>query len=85
MRVQQRHQQLLTADPLWDNPFCHLQLLKTALWDTARLLAARGAPQAPTTADDKIGWCMSCLRAAERCSVRVMEKCCSAYPPCVLS
>ena len=55
-------------------------LLKTAIWTVARLLAASSTPPAPVTADDKVGWSMTCLRAIETGSMKGVDRCCSTYP-----
>jgi len=79
-RVALEYQELLAGDALCDNPIRRLLLVKRAMHTVSQHMRQEGLIAQAAGADDKLGWTMSYIRAAESVNVHRMQCCACAYP-----
>jgi hypothetical protein len=80
MRVALRFEELRAEDTNIDQALRRLLLLKKAIEGVTVTMHREGCASAAATPDDKLGWTVRFIRAAEEIRVRTMERCIDSYP-----
>ena len=79
-RVALRFNELQRTDTLADQAIRRMLLLKQAIREVSITMGRQMRHDAAKTKEDKLGWTMTFLRAAEEVRLKTMEKCALAYP-----
>ena len=79
-RVALEFQELRRKDDVRDSPVRQLVLIKRAMHTTAKGVALESAEKLKHGMDDKLGWVLSFIRAAEKVNMTRMAACAKAYP-----
>jgi exonuclease III len=79
-RVALKYGELRQSDPARDQPLRRLVLVKQAIREVSLSMGKERKHNIAKTMEDKLGWSMTFLRAAEDTRLNVMEKCALAYP-----
>lgn len=80
VRVTLRYEELQFEDECIDQPLRRLVLVKQAIEEVTLAMRKEAHADATSTPDDKLGWTMRFLRAAEEVRVVAMERCLATYP-----
>ena len=79
-RVGLKHGELLRADAHPEQPLRRLLLLKEATREVAETMASEQQCIKAISAEDKLGWTLRLLRAAEEVQLTTMARCADSYP-----
>ncbi len=79
-RVSLRFGELRSSDLVDDQPLRRLTLLKRAIRDVTEAMAEEKVEITANSVEDKLGWTIRFLRAAEEASLGRMARCAAAYP-----
>ncbi len=79
-RVGLKHGELLRADAHPEQPLRRLLLLKEATREVAETMASEQQCIKAISAEDKFGWTLRLLRAAEEVQLTTMARCADSYP-----
>ena len=72
--------ELCAQDSAGSNPFRQLVLIKRAMHTVAQGMRRQEYHSRAVGTDDKLGWVLSFIRAAEKVNLRRMRECAKAYP-----
>ena len=79
-RVALQFGELQRGDDADDQPLRRLVLIKRAIVEVTRRMQVEAAHLRAESSDDKLGWAMRYVRAAEDIRMGAMRKCVAAYP-----
>ncbi|CAK0871611.1 unnamed protein product [Prorocentrum cordatum] len=79
-RVRREYFALLATDDKASQPLGRLLLLKEAIWQVTMTMSTMTNAVAAVTTEDKLGWAMLFLRAADDMNLSKMATCAKAYP-----
>ena len=79
-RVSLRFVELRRDDDFDDQPMRRLVLLKQVIGNVSRTMGSERCRRQAESTDDKLGWAMRFVRAAEEIRMGTMRKCVDAYP-----
>ena len=79
-RVALRYGELRRSDASEDQPIRRLLLIKQAIRDVCKKMDNEQTEREAVSTDDKLGWAMRYIRAAEELRFGALRKCVQAYP-----